>query len=131
MAEGKGTPKGQQNTQQNTQQDGPHEGPQQENPHEDQQSYQEKLEAQLAEWEAIINEYMRKAETATAEAKLKYQEQIDSLREQHAETLQRLHALQNISGEAWEDLRAGMESAWHELKQAFEKAAKKFKDAKD
>ena len=63
-------------------------------------AYEEKLDAQLEEWNAQI---------ALLKARAK------------------LHELKAAGDGAWEDLKTGAEKAWDEVKAAFHSAASKFK----
>ena len=94
---------------------------------EQKEAYQGKMEAQLQEWGAKIDELTVKAEHATADAKAKYHEQIQILQTKREAAQNRLNELKNASGGAWEDLKSGMENAWNDMKQAVEDAVAKFK----
>lgn len=86
------------------------------------QAYQERTEAQLREWNAKIEELKAKAERARAEGKIEYYEQIENLKAQRDVARQKLEALREASGEAWEDVRTSLERAAGELKQGLEAA---------
>lgn len=94
---------------------------------EQKEAYQGKMEAQLQEWDAKIDELAAKTEHATAEAKVKYQQHIHTLQTKREAAQNRLNELKNSSGGAWEDLRTGMDKAWSEMKRAVESAVEKFK----
>src|SRR6185369_9650312 len=95
-----------------------------------QETYQEKLEAQLKEWGAQIEELKTKAEQATAELSQKYREQIEELWPKQEEIQKRLHDLKDTSEAAWQEFQGGLERAWQELRAAIEKASAKFKEPK-
>ncbi len=94
---------------------------------EKRKAYQERLEAQLEEWNGQIISFVAKAEKAGDEGKFEHDKIIEVLQQKHNEVKMRLHELKSSSDEAWGDLRAGVEKAWAELKIAFDKAASKFK----
>ena len=94
---------------------------------EQKEAYQGKMETQLQEWGAKIDELTAKAEHATLEAKVKYHEQLKILQIKREAAQGKFNELKNASGGAWEDLKSGMENAWNDMKQAAEDAIAKFK----
>lgn len=93
---------------------------------EQKEAYQGKMEAQLQEWGAKIDALTAKAEQASADAKAKYQEQIQTLQTKREAAQTKLNELKNASGDAWEDMKTGIESAWSDLKQTVDSAVEKF-----
>lgn len=89
--------------------------------------FEAKLRAQLDEWEAEINRLRAKADVAEAKARVKYHEEIEELRVQKREAEARLEELSNSGDDAWEDMKAGMESAWKNLGDAVNRATARFK----
>lgn len=63
---------------------------------------------------------------AQADAKLEYNKQVEALKKQREEALQRLNELQSASEGAWEDMRAGMDAAWDKMTSALKNAAARF-----
>jgi hypothetical protein len=94
---------------------------------EKRKAYEEKLDAQLNEWNAQIALLKARAETAKAEAKIEYYKTIDALQHRQDEARTKLHELKTAGDEAWEDLKTGAEKAWDEVKSAFHDAISKFK----
>lgn len=90
-------------------------------------AYEEKLAAQLEEWNAQLALLKGKANKATAGAKIEYGKITESLQHKHDEAGAKLKELMAASDEAWESLKAGAESAWSEVKAAFHSATSKFK----
>ena len=90
-------------------------------------AYEEKLEAQMKEWNAQIDLLKAKADTAKAEAKVEYYARIEALQQKQDMARTKLQELRAAGDEAWEDLKAGVENAWDEVKSAFHDAASKFK----
>jgi len=90
------------------------------------EAYQEKAEAQLREWGAKIDELKAKADKAKAEAKIEYYEQIEELRSKQEAIQLKLQKLRESGGQAWEELKPGLEHAWNDLKISVEKAVSKF-----
>jgi hypothetical protein len=90
-------------------------------------AYQEKLDAQLQEWNAQIDLLRAKADKAGAEAKIEYYKMIESLQRKQDGIRTKLQELKGASDEAWEDLKSGAEKAWAEVKAAFDVASSRFK----
>ncbi|MEJ2032335.1 MAG: coiled coil domain-containing protein [Deltaproteobacteria bacterium] len=90
-------------------------------------AFEEKLDAQLKEWNAQIALLKAKANTAKAEAKVEYYAKIEALQHKRDSAKAKLQELKDAGDEAWEDLKAGAEKAWAEVKAAFHDAASKFK----
>ena len=90
-------------------------------------AYEEKLDAQLQEWNAQIALFKARADKAKAEAKIEYYKTIEALQHKQDEARANLHGLKTAGDEAWEDLKTGVEKAWAEVKAAFHSAASKFK----
>lgn len=90
-------------------------------------AYEEKLDAQLEEWNAQIALLKARADKARAEAKIEYYKTIEALQGKQDEAVTKLQELKTAGDEAWEDLVTGAEKAWDEVKAAFHSAASKFK----
>ena len=90
-------------------------------------AYEEKLDAQLEEWNAQIAVCKARADKAKAEAKIEYYKTIEVLQHKQDEGRTKLNELKTAGDEAWEDLKTGAEKAWNEVKTAFHEATSKFK----
>lgn len=90
-------------------------------------AYEEKLDAQLEEWNAQIALLKARADKAKAGAKIEYYKTIEALQHKQDEAGAKLRELKTAGDEAWEDLKKGSEKAWDEVKAAFHIAASKFK----
>jgi predicted ATP-binding protein involved in virulence len=90
-------------------------------------AYDEKLDAQLEEWNAQTALLRAKADKARAEVKIEYYKTIEALQHRQDEARARLQELKTAGDEAWEDLKTGAEQAWDEVRAAFHSAASKFK----
>ena len=89
--------------------------------------YIDQLAAQLKEWSVKIDEFEAKARTAQAEAKTGYEHQIKQLTDKRDAATKRLQELRNASGDAWDALKVGAETAWTDLKKSVAEAKEKFK----
>jgi chromosome segregation ATPase len=94
---------------------------------EKRRAYEEKLDAQLNEWNAQIALLRAKAENARASSKIHYYKTIDDLEEKRNAAKTKLRELKAAGEEAWDDLKTGAEKAWAEVKIAFHDATSKFK----
>ncbi|MBN2033628.1 MAG: coiled coil domain-containing protein [Deltaproteobacteria bacterium] len=90
-------------------------------------AYEEKLDAQLQEWNAQIALLKAKAENAKADVRIDYYKTIDALEHKQDEAKTKLQELKNAGDEAWEIVKAGAEKAWAEVKTAYHEAASRFK----
>ena len=98
---------------------------------EKKENYQQKVEAQLNEWRADIDNLRLKAKDATAEAKLKYEDQIDKLELKFYEGKSKLRELKESSEDAWDSIKEGADSIWDTMKATFKEAKEKFRDRDD
>jgi hypothetical protein len=80
-----------------------------------------KMETQLKQWGAKLDDMVAVAEEAGAEAKLDYRKRIDYLKSKHQAAQLKLDELRAVGSDKWETLKAGIESAWNEVEGAFEK----------
>jgi chromosome segregation ATPase len=79
----------------------------------------ESLEQQLAKLEARASEL-------GDDVREEYGEQLIDLRAKRDVARQKLEEMNRASGAAWEDVKEGAESVWHELEEALEKATSRF-----
>jgi predicted nucleic acid-binding Zn-ribbon protein len=90
-------------------------------------AYQEKMAARLREWRANIDALKARADQAEAEQKIKYYDEIESLRTKQQQVQEKLEELRTASAGAWDEVKAGVEGAWADLQDAAQRAADKFK----
>jgi len=90
------------------------------------QAYEQKLQAQLDEWGTEIDKLKAKADKAEANAQLEYYKQIEELRSMQEAANKKLVEIKNASDDAWEDLKADLESAWDSLGNALKSASSRF-----
>jgi nucleotide-binding universal stress UspA family protein len=95
---------------------------------EKKKAYQEKIETQLKEWGARIEELKAKAEMSRTELKVKYQKQIEDLRVKQEVVQQKLRQLKESGAETWEGLRTGIEKSLGELKGSLDSTISTFKE---
>lgn len=89
-------------------------------------AYQEKLDAQLKEWDAKLNLFTAKANSLKADAKIEFDQQLETFRTKRQAAVSRLEDLRIRGGSALEDLKEGTEKAWSELAKAMDNIAAHF-----
>ena len=90
-------------------------------------AYEQKYQAKLDEWRAEIDKFAAKARQKEADARLKYEDQVETLRARQAEAGRKLQAIRESGNEAWGELKQGADDAWKEMERAFEKAMTRFR----
>lgn len=90
-------------------------------------AYEEKLEAQLEEWNAQIALLKAKADKAKADARIEYYKNIEALENKQQEAGTRLQAMKAAGDDAWEELKTGAEKTWDEVKAAYHNVVSKLK----
>lgn len=91
------------------------------------EAYAKKVEARLEELDAEIAMMKAKAKGAEADAQLEYTRHLSELRKKREEAGRKLKDLREAGEGAMDDLQAGMENAWKELKNAVDQAKTRFK----
>jgi hypothetical protein len=89
-------------------------------------AYEEKLDAQLKEWDAQIALLKAKAENAKADAKIDSYKTIEALEHKQDKAKTKLQELKTSGDEAWEAVKGGAEKTWAEVKAAYHDALSKF-----
>jgi uncharacterized coiled-coil DUF342 family protein len=89
--------------------------------------YQEKMDAQLRQWDAQIAELRAKADKAKAQAKIEYLERVEEIRSKRDTAARKLEELKKTSDDAWADVKNGLEKAWKDLGSAIDSAFSRFK----
>jgi len=94
---------------------------------EQMQAFREKTETRLAEYKKEIDQLQAKAEKLGDDAKAKAEQQLTALRQKRDEVSEKLKVLSSSSGNAWEKVKSGVDSAMDDLSKAYQKAAAEFK----
>lgn len=90
------------------------------------EAYEEKQQARLDEWAAEIDKMKAKARQADAEAKLKMNEKIEEAEAMRKQVEERLEDLRSSSGDAWADVKQGLDEASSSLGSSLRDAASRF-----
>lgn len=91
------------------------------------QAYEERLQAQLEEFNAKINILKTKVSKADPSVQLSYYETIEKLSLRRELAKSKLNELKNAEDETWEELKDGMEKAWSDLSAAIRAATARLK----
>ncbi|EEG09607.1 sll1863 family stress response protein [Pseudogulbenkiania ferrooxidans] len=91
------------------------------------EAYRKKLEAQLKEWDAKLAVLSAKAKKATADARINYENELESLKSKRAAAYNMLEEMGERGENTWEDMKDGVEKVWDEMSKAIEKVAARFK----
>jgi predicted nucleic acid-binding Zn-ribbon protein len=86
-----------------------------------------KLKEKIDLWNADLDRLQAKADQTSAEARVKYQQQIEDLQEKRQALEEKIAQLRGAGEGAWEDIRTGMEIAWGSMSEALSSALQRFK----
>ncbi len=78
-------------------------------------AYIQKIEAELELVKANLTVLIAKAKILSADAYLKYIQEINAMEDEYAIVKAKLHELGKASESTWEDLKVETESAWNAL----------------
>ena len=92
----------------------------------DLKEYQEKMEAQLKDLTAKLEELKGKAAKAGADAKAEMNKQLEALKPKLDAAQQKMKELRAAGGETWEKVKEGSEKAMADLKKTWESIKSKF-----
>ena len=93
---------------------------------EQMQSFREQTETRLAEYQKEIDQLQAPAEKLGGDAKAKAEQQLTALRQKWDEVSEKLKDLSSSSGNAWEQVKSGIDAAMEDLGNAYKKAAAEF-----
>ena len=89
--------------------------------------YVETLSAQMVEWDNQIDLLKDKAESATSEDRFEYSNAIAALQLKRDEAAVKLQGISAAGDDEWEDLKAGTEQVWSEIRSIIHDAIMKIK----
>ena len=92
---------------------------------ENRREYINKMAARLKELDGEISKLEKIADKAVEELKAEYHQQIEDLFLKKAKVQDQVDKLQNASGNAWEDMKAGAELSWEVFHDSVENVKKK------
>jgi hypothetical protein len=85
------------------------------------------MHAKLDQWNAQIDVLSAKADQTEASARTEYHKQLETLRSKRDAARSKLNELESAGGNAWHDLKAGVELAWESVSEAVRSATSRFK----
>ena len=85
----------------------------------DRKAYREKRESALQELDSRLDELKKKTLEMTSGTREDLDEAIHRLGEKRRRFVTKLADLRGASGDAWKDLRKGVDNSWDELEDAF------------
>jgi hypothetical protein len=88
------------------------------------QAYQDRLKAHIEEWESRIEQLAARAIRAEAALRERLSSEESGLLQQLAEARSRLRELIDASEEGWEEVKAGAEKIWVDVREAWERAGR-------
>ena len=89
--------------------------------------YVEKLSAQMVEWDAQIDRLKDKAKSSTPDAQYDFSNAIAALQLKRDEAALKLQGISAAGDDEWEDLKAGTEQVWAEVRGILHDAILKIK----
>jgi len=89
-------------------------------------AYVDKMKAKLDEWNAELDALEAKVRGASADARVKYERQINIARSHRDEIHGKLDELRDSSEGAWDDLKQGVEDACDRLATTVSDIRKRF-----
>lgn len=89
--------------------------------------YIRKLHSKLDIWNHELDALAARKDAIAEQARAEYARHVDELHKRRDEAQAKLKALQESSGSAWEDMKAGLDMAWESITQAIESARSRFK----
>ncbi len=87
--------------------------------------YVEKMSAEMVEWDFKISQLEDSAERATPSLKLELSSAIALLQLKREEAAKKLMGITGTSDAEWEDLKAGTDQVWDEVKSILHEAIMK------
>ncbi|TMM54202.1 hypothetical protein [Sulfitobacter sabulilitoris] len=93
---------------------------------DDKDAYRQKLQTRLETLRAEIDKLEAKAEHVGAEAREALRTEAKELRAKQDEARKKLEAFRKAQGDAWKDLKSGLDAAWDDLSRAVRRAADRF-----
>ena len=94
---------------------------------ENRREYIELMAAKLKELDSEIHELESIADLAVAEINAEYHQQIEALFLKKDAVENKLLKMRNVSGNAWEDMKAGVELSWEVFNDSVKNAFSKIK----
>jgi hypothetical protein len=93
-------------------------------------SYLKKMKAKFDDlnykWNIERNKLEAKAQHAKGEVKKKFEEKLKTLQERREKMSQKLNQIDNVSEDAWKEIKEGVDGAWQSLNEAIKRVRSHF-----
>jgi chromosome segregation ATPase len=86
-----------------------------------QKTHMGKMEEQMNQWGATLDDLVAKASEAEKKVKSDYHLGIEELKAKYSEMQSKLKNLKDAEGDKWDDFKTGIDKSWAELESAFNK----------
>ena len=93
------------------------------------EAYQKEIEAELKAYDQKLDKLKAGAMGLKDDAKAEYNQQIDMLEQKIKSASEKFNALKSASGEAWDDVKSGMDKAGNELRDAYDNVIARFQNS--
>jgi hypothetical protein len=90
------------------------------------EAYQQKIEARIAEWNAEMDKLRAQAKKLAAEGRIEAESRLQDLTIKKEAAEAKLAELRNAGGDAWQELKSGIDRAVRELDESVKRAVSKF-----
>jgi chromosome segregation ATPase len=94
---------------------------------EEKNAYIKKFNARIQELQADLDKLDAKAHKSEADMRIKYENEINQLKQKQTEAQAKLEEIKNASEDAWTEFKAGADKAYEDLKSSWKAAWDKFK----
>jgi chromosome segregation ATPase len=89
-------------------------------------AYVQKLKENINQWSDEIDKFQVKAEKTKADVQVQFKKHIEELKAKRHGLEGKLADLQKADEKAWEDIKGGVDKAWHALGESFTAAKSRF-----
>jgi hypothetical protein len=89
-------------------------------------AYVKDLKKQLDLWNADIAKWEKQAKAAGAQARKRYEKDLEALHAEREKAMYNLRLIESASASAWSDFTAGADEAWARMRQAAASARSHF-----
>lgn len=90
------------------------------------EEYVQTLKAQLDRWNADVTKWEAQLKSAKADMKVRYEKDLEGVRDQREKALYQMKLLEKASATAWGDFTQGADEAWDRMRKAVEQARTHF-----
>jgi seryl-tRNA synthetase len=91
------------------------------------EDYINKLDAQLREWSAKIDQLKARSNRVKSDLKLEYDKQLQMLHAKRESAQKKLQELKGLGGQASDEIKLGVKRIWDDLRTTLENTMSKFK----